>query len=255
MPPTLVFCGPTISHAEARNRLDAIYLPPAVQGSFVSAVLQYDPSMIILIDGGFQTEPAVKHKEILWVLSRGVTVVGASSMGALRAAELAPFMIGAGFIYRWYRRFSLLADDAVAVQHGPPELNFVPLTDALIDLRLTFRAAWRNRKISIEMAQKLNSSALTLNFRDRTLARVIGHAFPNMTNAELQEHEAVLQNCYVRQKYVDALQALELARSGQFKKPSPSFEFTMTRAFANDLVDHGIDLQQFLSISHPEEFT
>ena len=29
-------------------------------------------------------------------------------------------MIGVGLIFRWYRRFALLPDDAVAVLYGPP---------------------------------------------------------------------------------------------------------------------------------------
>ena len=50
------------------------------------------PPPILIIDGVFQSEPAVRHKEILWALSLGVPVVGAASMGALRAAELFPHM-------------------------------------------------------------------------------------------------------------------------------------------------------------------
>ncbi len=83
----LVFLGPTLAVEEAEQILPATFLPPAAQGAFIAA-LEHRPSAILLIDGVFQGEPAVRHKEILWTMSRGVPVFGAASMGALRAAEL-----------------------------------------------------------------------------------------------------------------------------------------------------------------------
>ncbi|TIU61871.1 MAG: TfuA domain-containing protein, partial [Mesorhizobium sp.] len=159
MRPKLVFTGPTVSHADALKVVDAVCLPPAVQGSIVSAVQHLDPSAILVIDGGFQAEPAVRHKEILWALSRGIHVFGAASMGALRAAELFPHMQGVGLIYRWYRRFAFAPDDAVAVLHGPAEVNFAQLTHALIDLRRTLRAACRRGVISSEQQARLEGAA------------------------------------------------------------------------------------------------
>jgi hypothetical protein len=241
MRPKLVFCGPTISHAEAMAKLDAVCLPPAVQGSIVAAVLRFNPSAILIIDGGFQSEPAIKHKEILWALSRGIAVVGASSIGALRAAELSPLMIGVGLIYRWYRRYALAPDDAVAVLHGPPEINFAPLTDALIDLRLTFHAAHRQGIILEELARQLEISAQSLNFRDRTLSRVITEALPEASKAELENCHAILTSTFVRQKHSDALQALELVSSGNYAPPNYPGEFVVTKAFANDVEDAGLD--------------
>jgi hypothetical protein len=188
-------------------------------------------------------------------MSRGVAVVGAASMGALRAAELYPDMIGVGFIYRWYRRFALAADDVVAVQHGPEELNFVSLNDALIDLRLTFRLAQRQNRIPRELAQKLEISAKALNFRERALSRVISDALPNATNSELNDTNAILAASFVRQKHVDALKALDLVRTGSFKTPKIPGEFVMTRAFANDLLDSGIDIEHLHKVPTGQAFT
>jgi hypothetical protein len=79
---------------------------------------------------------AVWHKEILLALERGIAVWGAASMGALRAAELAPFgMLGVGTIYRAYARGSLVADDEVAVAHLPAEQGYRAVSDALVNLR------------------------------------------------------------------------------------------------------------------------
>jgi hypothetical protein len=187
----------------------------------------------LLIDGGFQSEPAVKHKELLWALSRGIVVVGASSMGALRAAELSPFMIGVGLIYRWYRRCALAPDDAVAVLHGPAEANFAPLNEALIDIRMTIRAAFRQGAIGDELRRRLTRRAQAMNFRDRTLAHVLEESGA--------PHETV-SRFSVRQKYLDAVKALELLETGKLPQPPRPPKFIMTRAFAEDVHDTGLSL-------------
>src|SRR5690242_12155833 len=100
----VVFLGPTLPPEQASRHLDALYLPPAEQGSIFRVARTLQPRVIALIDGSFAKVPAVRHKEVLWALSRGIAVYGAASMGALRAAELGRFgMRGHGLIYRWYR--------------------------------------------------------------------------------------------------------------------------------------------------------
>jgi hypothetical protein len=88
--PVVVFLGPTLSHDDARDVLDAEYLPPAAHGDVLRAALRR-PRAIALVDGVFERVPAVWHKEILFALSEGIHVYGAASMGALRAAELDAF--------------------------------------------------------------------------------------------------------------------------------------------------------------------
>ncbi len=53
---------------------------PAAQGDIGRAVLQ-GASAIGLFDGRCEDTASVWHKEILFALSRGVTVLGAASMG------------------------------------------------------------------------------------------------------------------------------------------------------------------------------
>lgn len=58
-----------------------------------------------IVDGSFHQTRAVRHKEILALIDAGVTVLGAASMGALRAAELDTYgMIGVGRVYDDFRR-------------------------------------------------------------------------------------------------------------------------------------------------------
>jgi hypothetical protein len=246
-PSPIVFLGPTLAVAEAERVLSGVYLPPAAQGAVILAVQRYRPSAILLIDGVFQGAPAVRHKEILWALARGIPVLGASSMGALRAAELhRQGMVGVGLIFRWYRRFALLPDDAVAVLHDPPELGFRAVTHSLIDLRLTLRRAARAGLIDEAMRSKLEAAAAALNFRDRTLAmmvdRAAGDALDHAGRAKLVKR---LARSFVDQKRADALAGLRLLRDMCSSKAEPSvrptFEFVTTTAFLRDLRHAGID--------------
>jgi len=237
--PAVVFLGPTLPREEAQAVLDGIYLPPARQGSVVSAVRRFAPGAILIVDGAFQSEPAVRHKEILWAMSMGVPVIGAASMGALRAAELFPHMVGVGLIYRWYRRFPFAPDDAVAVVHGPPEVNCAPLTRALVDLRRTIRAAARRGLIPEDLGISLEIAAARLNFRDRTMERLLAEVSLPVRECGLEELRLRLQSALVEQKKLDALQALRVLRRGVPAAPQ-TVNFVLTAAFAAELEQAGI---------------
>lgn len=224
-PPAVVFLGPTLKLAEARAIADAVYLPPAAQGAIIQAVRRHSPRAILLIDGMFQSEPAVRHKEILWALDQGVPVLGAASMGALRAAELRPFgMIGVGLIYRWYRRWQGAPDDAVAVVHTPPELGSQALTVALVDLLMTIKRAARHGAITAEERVILDQAARRLNFRDRNFAAVAAAA---------AIEPARLGRFLVEQKKQDAIAALRQLHKVNVE--GRKGDFVWTTNFVRDL--------------------
>src|SRR5262245_20044755 len=138
----VVFLGPTLPVEEARAILDAVYLPPARQADIVSAITTYRPQVIGLIDGVFAQSLSVWHKEILFALSRGIHVYGASSLGALRAAETAAFgTVGVGEVYRLYASGELTDDDDVALAHGDAASGFRPASEPMVNLRKTFEQA------------------------------------------------------------------------------------------------------------------
>src|SRR5215471_17937656 len=137
----VVFLGPTLPRDEARALLDATYRPPVQQGD-VAALVPQQPDAVVIVDGFFSWVPSVWHKEILWALEQGITVLGASSMGALRAAELHEFgMVGFGDVYADFAEGRLHDDDEVAVVHASEEHGFRPLSDAMVNIRATMRAA------------------------------------------------------------------------------------------------------------------
>lgn len=131
-----VFLGPTLAADRARELLPGCQVrPPAGQGDVLRA-LRDGATAIGIVDGWFDQQPAVWHKEILYALERGLPVLGASSMGALRAAELHVFgMVGVGRVFELFRDGVLEDDDEVAVAHGPADSGYQPLSEALVNLR------------------------------------------------------------------------------------------------------------------------
>lgn len=171
-----IFLGPTLPLATARQHLDATFLPPVQQGDVLRALAD-GPDAIGIIDGYFELVPAVWHKEILLALERGVHVFGASSMGALRAAELADFgMAGVGAIFRDFASGVLTDDDEVAVVHGPAELGYPPLSHAMVDIRDSCTAAVACGVLSAAVASRLVSIAKVMHFADRSYVAVAKQA-------------------------------------------------------------------------------
>ncbi len=135
---TAIFLGPTLELSAARAVLDADYLPPITRGNL--ARLGAHIKTVAIIDGEFYQSLAVSPKEVLPLLDRGIKVYGASSMGALRAAETYPFgMIGVGNIFEWYRDGVIDADDEVAVTYDP--ITYRPTSVPLVNIRFCLRAA------------------------------------------------------------------------------------------------------------------
>lgn len=169
-----VFSGPSLPGWQAASPF--VRLPPAGAGDML-ALVEGPAHTLVLIDGVFDLRPAVWHKEVLLLLSRGFRVIGAASMGALRAAELASFgMIGCGAIYRAYARGHLTADDEVAVTHAPDALGARPLSLALVDVRASLVVARRRGAIDTATARRIAAAAAAIHYKDRTWPAVIAAA-------------------------------------------------------------------------------
>jgi hypothetical protein len=230
-----VFLGPSLDRQDAAAIFpQATFLPPAAQGDLLSLVSQH-PAAICLIDGIFRQAPSVWHKEVLWALSKGIPVIGGSSMGALRAAELHEFgMQGIGEIFEAFRDGTLEDDDEVAVAHADAERAYRPASEAMVDIRATFAAAARLGIISDPTARRLTAVAKKLFFPDRQYETVIEDASADTPAdaGELERLRAWLPEGRVRQKRCDAIRVLEFIRSGAYRAyPPRPFAFQHTTFF------------------------
>jgi hypothetical protein len=206
-----VFTGPTVSAAEASSELEAVYLPPAAEGDVYRVALKR-PRAIGIIDGYFQSIPTVRHKEILWAMSRGIHVFGSASIGALRAAELAAFgMEGVGTIFELYREGMLEDDDEVAIAHGPPETGFVAGSEAMVNIRQTLQKAERVGIISRELRTALEKIGKELFYPDRSYPVILRRASEcGLAEPELARFREWLPEGQVNRKREDALMMLRL---------------------------------------------
>ncbi|MBV9168799.1 MAG: hypothetical protein JOZ81_01785 [Chloroflexi bacterium] len=174
----VVFLGPSLDRASARALLpDAILLPPAAQADLLSAIGTYKPDVIGLVDGSFGQSQSVWHKEILFALSEGVAVVGAASMGALRAAELEPYgMQGLGEVYRLFSCRELEDDDEVAVAHGSADEGFRPMSEPMVNLRATLRWAGSADVLTTDVCSHVLNVAKNLHFSQRSILTILQQA-------------------------------------------------------------------------------
>src|SRR5512145_1047332 len=163
---TIVFLGPSLERETAEEILAAEYRPPAKRGDLLRAV-EDGAEIIGLIDGVFHQESAVAHREILTAIKKGVRVVGSSSMGALRAAEMDTLgMTGIGEVYRLYRSGELVTDDEVALVFDPE--TGLSLSEPLVNIRFTLREAERQGIITPQDHAALFTAAQSVFYPQRT---------------------------------------------------------------------------------------
>lgn len=229
----VVFLGPTLPAAEASLHTPANVLPPARLGDVYDAVTRQGARAIGLVDGLFNSVPAVWHKELLFALSRGVRVFGAASMGALRAAELHSFgMEGVGEVFAAYVRGELTDDDEVAVAHADMGGGYRPLSEALVNIRHGLRMAEVAGSISAASGSRLLAHAKATFYAERSWPALF-RAAPGLgvSDDELAGLRALVARVRPNRKRDDAIALLRAmsAAGGESMPPHvPTFEFEAT---------------------------
>jgi hypothetical protein len=176
----IVYLGPSLSRREAAAVLPGADLREPVKRWDLYHDREAGSSLFVVLDGVFFQHEAISPREVVDVLADGATIVGAASMGALRAAECWPAgMKGVGTIYRLFRSGLLTSDDEVAVVFSPtfsPTDEHSPLSVPLINVRYAARRAVRQGWMAGEVAQRLVRAAEETHYAERSwpdlLARV-----------------------------------------------------------------------------------
>jgi len=206
----IVFLGPSLEQSAAEKILPAEYRPPAKRGDLLAAV--HDGATIIgLVDGVFHQESAVAHREILTAIKKGVGVVGASSMGALRAAEMDTLgMVGIGAIYQMYKTGELESDDEVALVFDPS--SGLALSEPLINIRFTLKRAREEGIIDAAAHDALLSSARSVFYPQRTYRTIVSQAGDTIDAKTRERFLVWVETGQCDQKREDAVAALEYIR-------------------------------------------
>jgi hypothetical protein len=206
MPKIIVFLGPSLDVKSAEQILPAEYRPPAKRGDLITAARE-GAEIIGLIDGVFHQESAVAHREILAALKGGIRVVGSSSMGALRAAEMDSLgMVGIGEIYRMYKSGELESDDEVALVFDP--VSGMSLSEPLINIRFTLKRACEAGIIDTAEHDALLTSARSLFYPGRTYRAMVSGSVDAVDLKTRERFLAWVDTNACDQKRNDAIEAL-----------------------------------------------
>lgn len=203
----VIYTGLSISFDECKTILNAEYYPPVKRGDIYNLISnRNDIEIIGIIDGVFHQSPAVAHKEILKALEKGITIVGGSSMGALRACELYPYgMIGVGNIFNDYKNGVIESDDDVAVALNPE--TYEQLSDSWINLKYNFEQAQKEGIISNDEKVNLLDTAKEIYYPKRTFEYVI-------KKSDLSKEKITMLSTYIKNnkfdiKHEDAREVIE----------------------------------------------
>jgi len=217
-PTAAVFTGPSLLIEEARELLEhpALVLPPIQRGDL--ARLPDTVRVVLILDGVFYSDQAVSPREILLTLREGIQVLGASSMGALRAAELEPFgMVGIGEVYDGYRAGELQSDADVALLFDPNSQR--ALTEPVVNVIHMMECAQDEGVIDDELAKRVVAVARRLYFGELTYPRLLQQLREEDVGEQLERLTVFVANRQAdedlkRKDALAAVRALNEVRAG-----------------------------------------
>lgn len=194
----IVYLGPTLNREEASKILDADYRDPAKKGDFLRLSHTSDEKKYVgFIDGVFLHDYPPSPIEVYHLATRkNIELIGASSLGALRAVELEKFgMKGIGKIFQLFKNGILNADDEVAVTFVRDK-NILQ-SEALIDIRFNLFLAYKKGIITKQTKKRFVKIAKNIYFPFRNyedIARLTEEQFPSIHDELENFRDYILKN-------------------------------------------------------------
>ena len=210
----IIFLGPSLSHEKARKIFDADYRPPARKGDFLRLAADFDvvEMAIGFVDGVFlQDYPPTPIEVYHLARKNGVLLVGAASLGALRAVELEKFgMVGIGKIFQLYKTGKVNADDEVAVTFAS-EGDYQLQSEAMIDIRYNLYLAHKKGVINEKAKSMLVRLAKEIYFPHRKYTYILEEArnkYP-MLESEINSFGSYVRSNRKSLKEMDAIRLVK----------------------------------------------
>jgi len=194
----IVYLGPTLSREEAIKILDADYRDPAKKGDFLMLSRDSDEKKYVgFVDGVFLHDYPPSPIEVYHLATRkNIELIGASSLGALRAVELEKFgMKGIGKIFQLYKNGIINADDEVAVTFVRE--NNILQSEAMIDIRFNLFLAYKKGIITNQTKKRFAKIAKNIYFPFRNYEDIIKltqQQFPSIHNELDSFRSYILKN-------------------------------------------------------------
>jgi TfuA protein len=210
----IIFLGPSLSHEKARKIFDADYRPSARKGDFLRLAADFDvvEMAIGFVDGVFlQDYPPTPIEVYHLARKNGVLLVGAASLGALRAVELEKFgMVGIGKIFQLYKTGKVNADDEVAVTFAS-EGDYQLQSEAMIDIRYNLYLAHKKGVINEKAKSMLVRLAKEIYFPHRKYTYILEEArnrYP-MLESEINSFGSYIRSNRKSLKEMDAIRLVK----------------------------------------------
>ena len=267
----LIFVGPSINseYRESLNKKEDVLIRPPIQAGDIWKIIseEKDISHILILDGYFYTKLSVLHKEILSAINQNKIVIGAASLGALRAKELNSYgMIGFGEVYDFYNRFPHTGDDEVGILHTD-DMQYKNLSIPLINLRILLKKEKIiNNKMKLYLSSLINRLE-KVAFSKRTW-QYINNITLNEFSIEYSDFPNLLKKDYFDYKSEDAKKSIESLINNKFsndlifiKKISSntngiknSYKELDLSLFLNSFNSKKISIQSFISFLRINSF-
>lgn len=184
---TVIFAGPSLSRERIGALTDSRIEDPIRRGD-LHRLAEYQT--FVILDGEFGQSLSVSPKEILDIIDSGKTVIGASSMGALRASELDCYgMVGIGWVYRRFARARVRRDDEVALVFSP--FDFTPVTIPMVCVEYWLEVLRTGGVITLNEARAMSKLVGKIFFAERTessVLKTIGSVFGTNTLDRMLQH-------------------------------------------------------------------
>jgi TfuA protein len=212
----IVYLGPTLSREEAFKILDADYRDPAKKGDFLMLSRDSDEKKYVgFVDGVFLHDYPPSPIEVYHLATRkNIELIGASSLGALRAVELEKFgMKGIGKIFELYKNGIINADDEVAVTFVRE--NNILQSEAMIDIRFNLFLAYQKGVITNQTKKRFAKIAKNIYFPFRNYEDIIKltqQQFPSIHN-ELESFRSYILKNRDSLKARDAIKLLKYLKT------------------------------------------
>lgn len=165
----IMFAGPSITKIPEKFFSKITVCPPIKTGD-LEPLISLQPRICVIIDGVFSKNRAITPFECIELINLGWIVIGSSSMGALRAADLYSMgMIGIGEVYNMYRLGICTSDADVAVVYDFSNAAYKELTISLVHVRSLLQGLENKQLIDAIKSRKLLLKAKQIIWYERTL--------------------------------------------------------------------------------------
>ncbi len=210
-----VYAGLSAQRSDVQAILpDAQFAPPIQRGDILTDI-ENGVNSILILDGLFHQALSVSPSEIMDALRRGIRMFGASSMGALRAAELEAYgMVGVGDVFEHIRDADAFRDDFLGQVFidGFPQIQEASVT--YVEFEINLKLLLSRRRISRATCEYLSALYADLHYAERNLQTLAARIQNECRNPEkfLNAAKSALSKM-PRPKHRDARKAMRVVSS------------------------------------------